>query len=427
MPDDISQGAADDPSSRGHLRDISSLYEISLALTSGFELEGLLQRITSIATSVLGVKACTIRMLDDKTGEMVLRAVSGLSPSYVNKGPVVVWKGVFRNVFERGTVTQVYDVRNDSRIQYPAAAIKEGIASMLCVGLMRAGKAFGAITAYTIQPRVFDQEEVVLFQAMANQSAVAIEIAELHRELVEAHRIEHELDIAGDILRNLIPSQSPQPDGFEFAALNIPSFEVGGDFYDFIDLPSEHLGIVIADVVGKGIPSAILMSAARAALRAEIEGSVFIRDIVARVNRGLCRDTRPHEFVTLFYASLNVREHVITYTNAGHNPPLLLRYGLEMFLDDGGPPLGLFRDQVYREGQVKLEPSDVLLLFTDGITEATDREGNLFGEERLRRVLRSHRDASAEDILNHIRDAIRTFIRGTPQADDMTMVVVKVK
>jgi serine phosphatase RsbU (regulator of sigma subunit) len=413
-----------DCSSGQHLRDISALYEISLALTSGFDLETLLQRIADTAVSVLSVKGCSIRLLDEQTGEMVLRAVSGLSQDYVNKGPVVVYKSVFREVFESGKAAQVFDVRNDLRIQYPAAAVEEGIASMLCVGLMHDGKAFGAICAYTERPHVFDEEEIRLFQAIANHSAVAIQIARLHRDLIETQRIEQELAIAGDILRNLIPSESPRPEGFDIAARNIPSYEVGGDFYDFIQLPSQHWGIAVADVVGKGIPAAILMTAARAAMRAEIEDVYRVRDVVGRVNRALCRDTRPHEFVTLFYAALNVPERILTYTNAGHNPPLLLRCDLEMFLDDGGPPLGLFRDVAYREGQVQLEPGDVLLLFTDGVT---DRNQNLFGEERLRHILRDHKDASAADLLGHIHDAIRAFTGDAPQSDDLTLVVVKVE
>ena len=426
MPDPPTEPSPDRPSEQ-YPRSLSALYEISLALTSGFDLEILLRRIADLAVSVLGVKGCSIRLLDEKTGEMILRAVSGLSHSYVNKGPVVVWKSVFREVFEGGAVAQVYDVKNDPRIQYPAAAEEEGIASMLCVGLMHGGKAFGAICAYSEGPKVFDQEEVRLFQAIANHSAMAIQIARLHRDLIEAQRIEQELAIASDILRNLLPAAPPKPEGFDLAALNLPSHEVGGDFYDFIELPAQHWGIVIADVVGKGIPAAILMAGARAALRAEIEDVYRVRDVVGRVNRALCRDTRPHEFVTLFYAAINARERIITYTNAGHNPPLLFRYDLEMFLDDGGPPMGLFRDVTYREGQVQLEPGDVLLMFTDGVTEAADANQNLFGEERLRHVLRDHKDASAADLVGHIHAAIRAFTGDAPQSDDLTLVVVKVK
>jgi sigma-B regulation protein RsbU (phosphoserine phosphatase) len=318
-------------------------------------------------------------------------------------------------------------VRNDPRIQYPAAAVEEGIASMLCAGLMGEGEAFGAICAYTEVPKAFDDEEVRLFQAIANHSAVAIQLARLHRDLIETQRIEQELTIAADMLRNLLPSAPPTPEGFDIAALNVQSQQVGGDFYDFIELPSQHWGIAIADVVGKGIPAAILMAGARAALRAEIEDVYRVRDVVGRVNRALCRDTRPHEFVTLFYAALNARERVITYTNAGHNPPLLFRYDLEMFLDDGGPPLGLFRDVAYREGQAQLEPGDVLLMFTDGVTEAADAKQNLFGEERLRHVLRAYKDASAAELIGQIHEAIRTFTDKAPQSDDLTMVVVKVK
>ena len=345
----------------------------------------------------------------------------------MGKGTGVVWKGILRHVFECGAVTQVFDVRNDTRIQYPAAAVKEGIASMLCAGLMDEGKAFGAICAYTDRPHVFDDEEIRLFQAIANHSALAIRIARAHAGLLQAQRIEQELAVASDMLRYLLPSQSPRPRGYDIAALNVSSHEVGGDFFDFIDLPTRHLGIAIADVSGKGIPAAILMATARATLRAEVEDVYRVRDIVGRVNRGLCRDSRPHEFATLFYAALDTEERILTYTNAGHNPPLLLRHDLEMFLDDGGPPVGLFPDVTYREGQVELEPGDVVLLFTDGVTEAADLHRNLFGEERLRHVLRDHRSATASDIVHSIREATMAFTGNAPQSDDLTLVVLKVE
>jgi sigma-B regulation protein RsbU (phosphoserine phosphatase) len=169
------------------------------------------------------------------------------------------------------------------------------------------------------------------------------------------------------------------------------------------------------------------MVATRANLRAEAEYMYRVRDIVARVNRALLRDTRPHEFVTLFYAALNTTARVLTYTNAGHPPPILLRRDEERFLKEGGPPLGLLREAPYQEEQAQLQRGDVILLYTDGVIETSGENQEFFGEERLFRALRDHRDVPAAEILFHILISISAFASGLRQRDDLTLVVIKVK
>lgn len=406
---------------------LSVLDAISHLLTvSNFDLNTLLNEICRITTQELGVKACTIRLLDEDTGEMVLKAVYGLSLEYLSKGPVIAARSAFREVIERGEVSQIVDVSRDPRLQYSEEAIAEGICSRLTVGLFRDGRAFGALSVYTDRPHEFSGDEIETFQTIANQAAVAVHLARLYQERMEIRRIEQELAIAAEIQANLMPKLAPEIEGIAIAGWTRACEEVGGDFYDFIDLPYTNVGIAIGDVSGKGIPAALLMATARTALRVQAENVYAMREVIGRVNRALCRDTRPEEFATLFYGVLDARARVLTFVNAGHNFPLLFRGDGVIPLKTGGVPVGLFPEATYKEEPVRLQAGDLLVLYTDGFTEVTDRSGEQFGEERLVQAIREHRHLDPEDLVRRLDVAVDGFECDERYCDDRTMVVLKV-
>ena len=408
---------------------LSALDTISHLLTaSNFDLDRLLNEICQITAQTLQVKACAIRLLDELTGEMVLRAAYGLSPQYLNKGPVIAQKSAFRQVIESGEITEIHDIREEKRLQYSEEAIAEGIRSQLIVGLIQDRRAIGAMSVFTDHPHDFTPEERQTFQTIANQAAVAVHLTQLHQEHIQKERLEQEIAIAAKIQARMMPLELPVLDGIEIAAWNRSCGEVGGDFYDFIDLPHGNLGIAVGDVSGKGFPAALLMAAVRTALRVQAENIYAMREVISRVNRALCRDTRAEQFATLFYSVLNLESKVLTYVNAGHNYPFLFRDGQVTFLSVGGPPVGVFNDATYDEEFVKLLPGDVLIIYTDGFTDVLNGSDVIFGEERLRQTISQHLHLSAEALIHQLESVVAEFTGASNGAyDDRTMVVLKVQ
>jgi len=238
--------------------------------------------------------------------------------------------------------------------------------------------------------------------------------------------IADELSMARKIQQDLLPDQPPTPERYDIEVFYRPAKEVGGDYYDFFTLPGRNLGIAIADVVGKGIPAALTMAGLKGNLGAYVHSLYSINEIVARVNESSITSEGDPILTGLFYSVLDMDDGHLTYVNAGHNPPLLVRReGSTMLLETGGLILGLVPDAEYVWGREKLEPGDVLVLFTDGVTEAMDRFGEEYGIERLTSLVLESRDVSARQIVSRILDSISTHSAGTAQGDDQTLVVLK--
>jgi serine phosphatase RsbU (regulator of sigma subunit) len=251
-------------------------------------------------------------------------------------------------------------------------------------------------------------------------------------EAVARERLERELGLAREIQQRLLPHQMPKLPGFEVAGLSLPSRQVGGDYFDFIDLPDGQMGIAVADVSGKGIPAAMLMSNLQASLQGQLIHSNRAAEIVERMNELLVQATEPHMFATFFCGILERSTAKFTYTNAGHNPPMLCGAdGSCRELQAGGLILGMLPMQSYGQEEVILAPGDVIALFTDGITEAASTEDfepeeeEQFGEERLQEIVQAHRHQSAGEIKDAVMRAVADFTHGVSQSDDITLVVIK--
>jgi sigma-B regulation protein RsbU (phosphoserine phosphatase) len=406
------------------IRELSTLYEVSKILTSALDLDAALKLIVKTTASMMGVKACGLRLLDKSSGEMVLKAVYGLSQEYIHKGRVFVWKGVYKDVILDGRVAIVKDVATDPRFEYTEQAIEEGIKSMLSVGLMIRDEPIGALSIYTDRRHLFSEDQIRIFEGIANEAAVVIEKAMLYEERIENQRMEQELAVAAKIQANLMPRQIPQLPDYEIAARNVPARIVGGDFYDFIPFDESHLGIVIADVSGKGIPGAILMASARASLRAYVEDPHTVEEVVTKLNRVLCRDTRSEQFVSLFYAVLDAQDRTLTYTNAGHNAPILFRRQERLLLQQGGPILGILQDASYKEEKILLSVGDLVLFYTDGITEA-ERDDECFGEERLLKLVQASVSKKPDEIVERVLAEVAEFSSNSPRGDDRTIMILK--
>lgn len=251
-------------------------------------------------------------------------------------------------------------------------------------------------------------------------------------QIIEKEKLQRELQVAQGVQASLIPRQTPRLEGWDFAARWQPARDVSGDFYDFIPLPRAgadlpECGIVVADVADKGMPAALLMAVTRSIVRASVTGTRAPADAISQANRLVCADSPQGLFVTLFFARLDPLTGEVVYVNAGHNPAWLQRAGEAGWVEwpRTGLPLGLFPHQALQQSTFQLEPGDLLVLYTDGVLDATDAHGSAFGAERLRQLLLDHRQATASEIATAIEQAVHDFRAGAPLFDDITFVIVK--
>ena len=408
------------------VRQLATLFDISQLLSSARQLDELLAASTEALTRALDLKACSIRLLDEETGELTVRASYNLSEGYLKKGPVTARESPLDQEAMTGKVVQVPDISTDERFLYKQAMLEEGIRSIFYVGLVSRGKPLGALRLYSSVLRRLDPSEERLFMAVANQVAAAIENARLYQEALEKERLEYELSLASSIQEQLLPREQPKVPGYDIFGLSVPCELIGGDFYDFIPAPSGRLGLGIADGAGKGVPGALLMAIAHTALHVHTEHITSPREILTRTNRQLCARSRPGQFVTLFYGLLAPLTATFTYANAGHNAPLLLRQGQWLALEAEGIILGVDENASFEQREVTLEEGDLLALYTDGVTEAINDADQLFGTDRLKAVLAANARASSEEIARTVVAAVTDFARGQPQHDDITLVLLKV-
>jgi serine phosphatase RsbU (regulator of sigma subunit) len=269
-------------------------------------------------------------------------------------------------------------------------------------------------------------EESSLVSLIARQVGISLMNGALHEEQVATRLFEEEVATARRIQQQLLPDTPPALAGWQLCATNTPSRQVGGDYHDFLPLGPDRLGIAIGDVSGKGVPAALLMSNLQAALRVRTLSGHPLDRVVEDVNRQICRNTGHESFISFFVGELEPREGHLSFVNAGHNAPLLVRRdGSVQLLETGGLLLGVVPDACYQRGEIRLDPGDLLVMYTDGVTEAWNSEGDMFSEERLLATLVRDRERSAVEVLERILEEVRTFQQGRLPDDDLTLVLLK--
>ncbi len=273
----------------------------------------------------------------------------------------------------------------------------------------------------------FSSEDLQFIKLIGDTAFLALENERLFKEEIEKKRMESEMSFALEIQRNLLPKEAPQIDGFDISGDSLPSKTVGGDYYDFIKLPNGELLIAIADVSGKGMPAALLMANVQAALRVLAPLSLPLSELVSKINSVVYENTAADKFVTFFLGKLNVKKRAFSYVNAGHNPPIYIKSDGEVqTLNEGGLILGVLDNPGdYDSGEVKLTTGDALILYTDGVTEASDQNGEEYGEKRLVRKLLELREGVAKSIISDIIDEARRFSANEHRKDDITIAAIK--
>src|SRR6266542_1989101 len=272
----------------------------------------------------------------------------------------------------------------------------------------------------------YTKDDLDVLMLLSSQVAIIIEKVMLHEQLIEKQRLETQLEVARQVQLQLLPPRDPQLEGFEISAYNFPTEEVSGDYYDWVRIYDDQIGVVIADVSGKGVPAALLMAFLRASLRAASHIGYAPHISMSKVNYLLWESIERNQFVTAFYGILDATNRTLAYSNAGHNPPLLMDAdGKARFEERGGVPLGMFRDSRYYEYFATIEPGQVLVLYTDGVTEATNPSSEDYGRDRLVDAVRRGRHLSAREMIDFIHNEVITWTEGRGDTDDVPFFIVK--
>ena len=331
-------------------------------------------------------------------------------------------QGIVGHVIRTAETVLAPDARSDPRYVMGRQATQSEVA----VPIVSNAQVIGALNLESDRKGAFTEADAELLEFFAVAAAIAIEKAMLHRQVLGKQRIESQLRIAREVQAGLLPPAPPELPGYDIAAVNLPTWEIGGDYYDYIPLPGGRLGLVVADVSGKGVPAALIMATFRAALRTELRREGSMPGVAEEVNRVLIEATGASRFVTAVYGILDPASGRFAYVNCGHNPPLLLGAGgRRELLETGGPALGMMAAAAFGPGEVTLAAGDLLALYTDGVVEPADTGDVEFGLDRLERRLRAGARLPAGDAVLSVVDATRAWAGREGYADDFTLVVVK--
>ena len=398
------------------------LLDISRALSAPLELDEVIETIFNALRQVVRYDAATVYLVNRSTLALEMVREVGYPTDSGHAFDLQVGQGIVGWVAKTGQPVIVPDVASDPR--YVAA--RASTRSELAAPLLLEGRTIGVFNIESDDNDAYHDGHLELVSAFAAQAAVAIERARLTRELLDQRRLEKEVAIAREIQLSFLPKRAPVVSGFDVAGTMLPHHGVGGDYFDFVPVSESRLGLAIADVSGKGIPAALIMAGFRMSLLAEIRNEFAIRAIMRKVNSLLHESTDRDKFVTAFYGVLDYRNHVLIFSNAGHNPPILLRAdGAYEYLEEGGVAFGVLPDARYEERPVGIRPGDLLVLYTDGVTESESPAGEEFGTRRLEGVMRALAARTASEIVEGIIAEVTRWAGERGVSDDLTLIALK--
>jgi sigma-B regulation protein RsbU (phosphoserine phosphatase) len=407
---------------------LASLCRIGQVINSSLVLDEVLNRVIDTLLAVTEAERGAIMLLDEQ-GNLVVRAARNLDRRTITADDFQTSRRLVREVALHGVPRLINDASTEQAYQSYASVVIHSLRSILCVPLKVREQIRGVLYVDNrLVGGAFTEEDLVLLSAFADQAAVAIENARLYAELAQRERLRRELEIARSIQMTLMPRQLPAVPGFALAAACVPARDVGGDFYDALRLDDGRVVLFLGDVSGKGVPAALLMGIVRTLLRSEVQRCATLVEAVRHCNRVLYDDfTNTNMFATLFLGALDPARRTLTYLNCGHCEPLLWRRatGAVESLAGDALPLGILESFGGEARTVSLHPGDVLLIYSDGFTEAKSAAGQYFGLARLQQALCASVHLPAERILDDIGTAVDQFVQNEPQSDDQTIVVLQ--
>ncbi len=408
------------------IRRLESLMEASKMLNSTLNLDRLLKLILDLVTKNLNADRGTIYLVDNERKELWSKVLKGNELVEIR---LPIGMGIAGHVAKTGKTINLKDAWKDKRF-FAGFDIRSGYRTrtMLCKALKnRNGKIIGVFQIINKNNGVFTKDDEHFLDAFSDHVSVAVENAQLHEALIEKERMEKEIEIAASIQRALLPKHLPKIPLYDLAAVAMPCKSVGGDYYDIIPLDQDRFVLVVADVAGKGVPAALLVSTLQASLHAYIQMGGSLPELVRRLNGVVYKNTSADRFITLFACVLDARNHLLTYINAGHNYPFCVNGKTKdvLALAEGGVPLGMFPNATYKEGTMVIRPNDLLVFYTDGVTEAKNKTFADYGDDRFKNCIERFVALDATGVKTSILSDIHSFTGAEPQSDDLTLLVVK--
>ena len=358
----------------------------------------------------------------DETCVFHTEAVRGYDIADLEELRLKMGEGLIGHVALSGKPFISPDVRKEPRYINARAHTR----SEMVAPIISNNEVIGVFDLESDELNAYTKDDLDVLMMLSSQVAIIIEKVMLHEQAIEKQRLETQLEVARQVQLQLLPPRDPQLEGFDISAYNFPTEEVSGDYYDWTRLFEDQIGIVIADVSGKGVPAALLMAFLRASLRAASHIGYAPHISMSKVNYLLWESIERNQFVTAFYGILDATNRTLAYSNAGHNPPLLMdKDGSVRFEERGGVPLGMFRDSRYYEYFATIDPGEVLVLYTDGVTEAENPALEEYGRDRLVAAVRRCRHLGAREMIDFIHRDVTEWTDGRGATDDVTFFIIK--
>ena len=407
------------------IEELSILNAVSTAVSSTSSLDQTVDLIVQKCVQHLQVEQGAVLLFDKLESGSSLKTMVRKVEKDAGEIPLRLGDQITGWMLKHQKALVINDFERDTRFRAPSE--RGGIHSLLCVPLKLKGRLIGVLNVFNKTGGTgFSAGDQRLLSIIATQSAQLIENARLMEEQKALEILQEELRLAREIQKKLLPKAPPEVVGYIVAGISEPAKRVGGDYFDFLDLGEQRLGLCLADVSGKGITAALLMSNVQATIRSQSRLAPDVDTCVARSNDMLHASTDSDKFVTMFYGVLDTRNHRLEYCNAGHNPPVMLagRDG-PVLLETGGPVLGVVPGFPYQRGSVEFRPGQTLLVYSDGFSEAMNPRFEEFSDERLRDSAAARTELSPERMLETLLQEVNEFCGDAPQADDMTIMAVQ--
>jgi sigma-B regulation protein RsbU (phosphoserine phosphatase) len=428
------------------------LHDLGEAFTEEIDREHLLRIIVTCARKVTAAKGAAIYLWDTDREKLVAAIVSGSFPpvlkvdnivadqlaaqpenleSFVRLEPIAADStSVIGEVAQTGVGIHAEQTELDERFPWFRQKALQ-TETYIAVPLHYREEQLGVLAlANREEGKSFSKADFDLVKSVADQAAYSLQHAQVYSQLAEKKKLDHDIEVAREIQRILLPSHAPTMEGFNCAALNIPAQQVSGDYFDFIQVDAKRWGVAVADVSGKGIPASLIMAMCRSVLRSKAVGNPSPAQVLREVNRQLYPDIQEDMFITMIYLIVDT-SGALTLARAGHESALWCRDHFKHIEAIGAPGIALgidpgdVFDEVIRDVTVQLSPLDTVVVYTDGINEALDDEGNEFGQEQLQAVLREAGPQSVDFLVKTIVDRVQTFSSGHPQNDDITLAAIQ--